>query len=450
MQRGGGPGDDVNRAIEGFPGYFLGFGNTQPRTVTQNDMSPFFDEQTDGTKTPKENMANEFNKIKWNGNLGKFDGAAKGLLEQLIEKFQNDAMIVFDEQSGEVKLDNANSSSCSSSNEINTIKKIAEPEKTTKSKEIFIDTIKMCQDADLTKVLNALKIYKVTLNYVNLDETTGNSALHYAVMNPNSAVLEQIYNLLDATGTTKEKIDKINKKNNDGNGKTAIELLVEKVLELKFSIDKHLPILLKKSKFVEAKNKLNELLITKQEEQPEYEDGSQEFNNIANDISKINNALKVITDKEQELHTNYDDSIKNKHKVSAEDYAFEQIKKGAKGDRKFEILNKEVLWDSNTEQTKSPVEATFGSGKAYNVSFTQEDANAFKSKYESKLKELCDADFQTVLNEYPDVKSFSKTNAPSPIVERAAPPPTAPTPIAVGGRRSRKNRRKSKGKSNKK
>ena len=466
MRRGGGPGDTVKRAIEGYPGYIFGIGKTDPRKVKAEELLPFFNKNiSTGEPATIDNVTDndvdntkkdEFNKISWQDNLDFFIDKTKYLLRLLVTRFNPTALhILFNKKALLTnEASKINIGICNDGiNNINNILSNNEiTDKITQAKQVLINTIKTCDNDTVLGVLGTFDTIvtnevtdeesnNVSKHYVNIDETTGNSALHYAAMNSNPEVFKTIYDkLVSDDYDDYEKISNINKTNIKG--QRAIDILADNVL--KFNIDEQLRQIIEQTNFEKAKATLTDNLKNKNTElnnNTRNETKKEQINVI---IERINNAMQVITDKEQELHKDYDVSILNNNKASAANYALEKINSYRKllglGKNNVPIKSIDVIWDIEKQEAKEPV-----SGFSWEQSFSEDDAKKFKEEYDLKLKELCDADFKTVLNEYPDVKSFSKTNAPSPNVERAP----APT-VQSAGKRSRKNRRKTKGKSNKK
>lgn len=471
MRRGGGPGDNVKRAIEGYPGYIFGFGKTDPRPVKAEELLPFFNKNiSTGEPATIDNVSDsdvdntkkdEFNKISWEDKLDFFSDKTKDLLTMLVKRFKPTALrILFNKKAlltNEASKINIGICNDGITNINNILSNNEITDKIKEAKQVLIDTIKTCDNDTVLGVLDTFdtivtnevtdeETNNVSNHYVNIDETTGNSALHYAAMNSNPKVFKTIYDkLVSDDYDDDEKISNINKTNIKG--KRAIDILADNVL--KFNIDEQLRQIIEQTNFEKAKATLTDNLENKNRDLNKNTTNATKKEQINVIIERINNAMQVITDKEQELHNVYDDSIKQKNKPIAAENAFVTINAYRNslpiGKNNVSIKSIDVIWDIEKQEAKEPVR-----GFSWELSFSKEDADKFKNAYDSKLKELCDADFQTVLNEYPDVKSFTKSNAPSPIVQREVPPPIAPGPVQAAGKRSRKNRRKSKGKSNRK
>jgi len=314
-------------------------------------------------------------------------------------------------------------------------------------------------------------------NFFAVDENN-NNILHLAVKNPNAEMFKQMVEKVNTNVDFDDdaKKEMFNHLNNEQ--KRPIDLLIEKdtliTIPSSLNNDSLKTLIDNQSNFSNIKNfftgKIGEITNNK----TKYSSNPEKTKILNTNETKYTEALQLINLKEKELHTYYDADIKQKaidlsddNENSPAKFAYEQIKNGVtvEGEPDNSRTSKSILsavstvqplkdlntiWDSQTKTVKGVQMSELGSRKGYNEKVEQKDINAFNKFYNKKLDQLCEDGFMKVLEEWPFVTSYTKAIAPATPIQQSNAPEQAPMSVQAAGKRSLKNRRKSKGKSSKK
>ena len=403
---------------------------TLPSKLTINSFKEF-----DTTPITKE----EYEKIKWKEKESKLNQA---VLEKLLGY-----ATTFSDNAGVVLLKNLLASKPKQISNIETpsfdaeLSQVDTMEKPAAQKLLF-SIIEKGKVSDLDTFINLAKEYEMFI-----PDDLGNNILHLAIKNPNAEmfkqVVEKVNTNVDFDDDAKKKM--FNHLNNEDEQKRPIDLLISKdtliTISSTLNNDSLKTLIDNQSNFSNIKNfftgKIGEITNSKSKYL-----SNPDKTNILNENEKIyNEALEIIKSKEEELRKLYLQTAEDASRTVALNKEIELI-----NDRRSKLsypLNTDInvekiniIWDGEKVIDKSirsgPAVLGYGDNNTYDTTVTKEEANNFRSEYLNILKEITEETFKKeVIENWPKLT-------------------IAPIPTQFAGKRSRKNRRKSKGKTNKK